>query len=104
MDDQLRDLVIASESVPDPLADPPEASVHFLDDLHLSDEDLDLLLGADTAGFRSLSDLRADGACCSEASGRALPGRSAWMTSSGIQSRPPWREAWTSCGWRLPAW
>ena len=48
----------ASESVLDPLVDPPEASVQFLDDLHLSDEDLDLLLGADAAGFRSLSDLR----------------------------------------------
>src|SRR5262249_56293723 len=60
MDDQLRGLVTASESVSDPLADPPEARVQFLDDLHLSDQDLDLLLGADAAGFRSLSDLRPD--------------------------------------------
>jgi len=61
MDDQLRGLVTASQGVPDPLTDPPEASVQFLDDLHLSDQDLDLLLGADAAGFRSLADLRADG-------------------------------------------
>jgi len=60
MDDQLRGLVAASESVLDPLVDPPEASVQVLDDpdLHLRDQDLDLLLGADAAGFSPLSDLR----------------------------------------------
>lgn len=98
MDDQLSGLVAASESVSDPLIDPPEASVQFLDDLHLSDQDLDLLLGADATGFRSLSDLRADGRLLF----KSIRSRVAKKVCVDEELRDSvasaLEEAWTSCG------